>query len=126
MPSKSGTIVCRLGQGVARKDAGQGYYDSRVDTAVSYVSNADATGPEVTHPISTAMNTCLMIAWHSSYRWVTTQSERRWGDSMVVLLDTAGNCFYGKLRLALTHSERRPSVSADVFGQWQAVAKSDQ
>ena len=64
------------------------------------VDRADATEPEVTHLINTAMNTCLTIAWHSSYPWSTTQPERRWGDSMVVLLDEAGNFFYGKLRLA--------------------------
>ena len=79
--------------------------DSRVDTAVSYVNRADATAPKVAHLINTAMSTCLAISWHSSYPWAATQSERRWGDSMVVLLDKAGNLFYGKLRLALTHSK---------------------
>ena len=85
----------KVGQTVARKATGQGKYDSRVDTVVSYVNRADATVPEVTHLISTAMNTmpCLTSAWHSSYPWFTTQSERRWGDSMVVLLDEAGNFF---------------------------------
>ena len=96
-------------QSVARKAAREGQYDSRVDTAVSYVNRADATVPEVTHLINTAMNTCLTIAWHSSYPWSTTQSERRWGDSMVVLMDEAGNFIYGKLRLALTHSKRWPA-----------------
>ena len=62
------------------------YYDSRVDTTDSYdiVNRADATGPKVTRLISTAMNACLTIAWHSAYPWLTTQSERQWGDSMVV------------------------------------------
>ena len=36
-------------QAVARKSTRQGEYDSRVDTAVSYVNRADATVPEVTH-----------------------------------------------------------------------------
>ena len=85
---------------VARKATGKGQYDSRVDTEVFYVDRADATEPEVTHLINTFMSTCLTIAWHSSYLRSTTQSERRWGDSMVVLLDEAGNFFYGKLRLA--------------------------
>ena len=96
-------------QGVARKAAQQGYDDSRVDTAVSYVNSADDTGPEVTHLINNAMNTCLTIAWHSSYPWSTTQSARRWGDSMVVLLDRAGHSFTGKLRAALTHSAQWPA-----------------
>ena len=73
-----------------------------VDTAVSYVNRADATVPEVTHLINTAMNTCLTIAYPGS----TTQSERRWGASMVVLMVEAGIFFYGKLRLVLTHSRR--------------------
>ena len=92
-------------QGVA-KATRQGEYDSRIVTAVSYVNRADATVPEVTHITNSVMNTCLTITWHSSYPWSTTQSERRWGDSMVVLMDEAGNVFYGKLRLALTHSKR--------------------
>ena len=65
-------------QDVARKAACQGYDDSRVDTAVSYVNSADDTGPEVTHLINNAMNTCLTIAWHSSYPWSTIQSARHW------------------------------------------------
>ena len=47
-------------QDVARKAACQGYDDSRVDTAVSYVNSADDTGPEVTHLINNAMNTMVM------------------------------------------------------------------
>ena len=75
------------------------------------VNRADATQsvPEVARLINTAMGTCLTIACRSSYPWSTTQPERRWGDSMVVLLDEAGICFYGKLRLALTHSKRWPA-----------------
>ena len=80
-----------------------------VDTAVSYVDSADDTGPKVTHLINNAMNTCLTIAWHSSYPWSTTQSARRWGDSMVVLLDRAGHSFTGKLRAALTDSAHWPA-----------------
>ena len=76
--------------------------DSRVDTA-------DDTGPEVTHLINNAMNICLTIAWHSSYPWSTTKSARRWDDSVVVLLDRAGNVFTEKLRAALTHSTRWPA-----------------
>ena len=91
-------------QGVARQATSKGQYDSRVDTEVSYVDRDDATEQKVPHLINTAMNTCLTIAWHSSYPWSTTQSERRWGDSMVVLLDEAGNFFCGKLRLALTYT----------------------
>ena len=69
-------------QDVARKAARQGYDDAygRVDTAVSYVNSACGTGPEVTHLTNTAMNTCLTIAWHSSYPWRTTRSARRWGE----------------------------------------------
>ena len=48
-------------QDVARMATRQGKYDSRVDTAVSYVNRADATVPEVTHLSNTAMNTCLTI-----------------------------------------------------------------
>ena len=106
---RSDATVDKMMQSVARKAAREGQYDSRVDTAVSYVNRADATVPEVTHLINTAMNTCLTIAWHSSYPWSTTQSERRWGDSMVVLMDEAGNFIYGKLRLALTHKKRWPA-----------------
>ena len=107
MLSESGTIGCYCGH----DDTGcgqEGYrtgFDSRVDTEVSFVNRADATVPEVTHLIITAMNTCFKAAWHSSYPWSTTQSERQWGESMVVLLDEAGNFFYGKLRLALTHGK---------------------
>ena len=36
----------------------------------------DAAVPEVDHLIDTAMNTCLTVAWHSSYPWPTTQPER--------------------------------------------------
>ena len=57
----------KVKQAVTRKATGQVKYDSRVDTAVSYVIRADATVPEVTNLINTAMNTCLTIAWHSSY-----------------------------------------------------------
>ena len=91
--ARSSADVDKHAQDVARKAARQGYDDSRVDTAVSYeiVNSADDTGPEVTHLINTAMNTCLTIAWHSSYPWSTTQSARRWGDSVAVLLDRAGN-----------------------------------
>ena len=79
-----------------------------MDAAVTYV-NSLRTGPEVTHLINYAMNTCLTIAWHTSYRWSTTQSARRWGDSVVVLLGRAGRSFKGKLRAALTHSARWPA-----------------
>ena len=91
--ARSDAYVDKVAQVVARKAAWQGMYDSRVDTAVSYdiVNRADATVPEVTHLINTAMNKCLTIAWHSSYPWSTTHSERRWGDSMVVVLDEAEN-----------------------------------
>ena len=89
----------------ARKADRKGYDDSRVDTAVTFVNSPEA-GLQVTHLINYAMNTCLTIAWHSSYPWSTTQSARRWGDSMVVLLDRAGRSFTGKLRAALTHSAR--------------------
>ena len=106
--TRSPAILDKVLQDVARK-AAKGQYDGRMDTEVSYVNRADATEPEVTHLINTAMNTCLTIAWHSSYPWSTTQSGRRWGDSMVVLLDEAGNFFYGKLRLALTHNKRWPA-----------------
>ena len=41
-------------QDVARMATRQGKYESRVDTAVSYVNRADATVPEVTHLINTA------------------------------------------------------------------------
>ena len=102
--------VDKMVQGVA-KATRQGEYDSRVVTAVSYVNMANATVPEVTRLINPAMYTCLTITWHLSYPWSTTQSERRWGDSMhmVVLMDEDGNLFYGKLRLALTHSKRWPA-----------------
>ena len=105
--ARSPATLDKVLQDVARKatSKGTGEYDSRVDTVVSYVNRAGATVPEVTHLINAAMNTCLTIAWHSSYPWSTTQSERRWGDFMVVLLDEAGNFFYGKLRLALTCRE---------------------
>ena len=92
----------------ARKADRKGYDDSRVDTAVTYV-NSLSTGLQVTHLINYAMNTCLTIAWHSSYPWSSTQSARRWGGSMVVLLDRAGHSFTGKLRAALTHSARWPA-----------------
>lgn len=74
--TRSDATVDKMIQAVARKATGQGKYDSRVDTAVSYVNRANATVPEVTHLINTAMNTCLTIAWHSSYPWSTTQSEQ--------------------------------------------------
>ena len=99
-------IVDKMMQGVARPRATrQGEYDSRIETAVSYLNRADASVPEETPLLNTAMNTCLRITWHSPYPWSTTQSERRWGNSMVVLMDEAGSFFYGKLRLALTHSK---------------------
>ena len=88
---------------IARKANRTGYNDSRVDTAVTYVNSLSA-GLQVTRLINYAMNTCLTIAWHSSHPWSTTQSARRWGDSVVVLLDKAGHSFTGKLRAALTHS----------------------
>ena len=95
-------------QDTARKADRKGYDDSRVDTA-------DDTGPEVTHLINNAMNICLTIAWHSSYPWSTTQSARRCGDSMVVLLDRAGHSFIGKLRAALNISARWPAgLSEDI------------
>ena len=90
-------------QDTARQADMKGYDGSRVDTAVTYV-NSLSTGPEVTHLINYAMNTCLTLAWHSSYPWSTTQSARRWGDSVVVLLDRAGRSFTGRLQAALTHS----------------------
>jgi hypothetical protein len=93
---------------VARQANRTGYSDSRVDTEVTYVNSIEA-GLEVTHLLNYAMNTCLTIAWHSSYPWSTTQSARRWGDSVVVLLDKAGHSFTGKLRAALTHSARWPA-----------------
>ena len=56
---------------VARQAEQPGCEDSRVDTAVAYdiVNSADdtCTDPEVTDLINDAMNTCLTIAWHSSY-----------------------------------------------------------
>ena len=88
---------------VARKANRTGYDDSRVDTAVTFVNSLEA-GLQVTHLINYAMNTCLTMQWHSSYPWSTTQSERQWGDSVVVLLDKAGQFFTGKLKTALTHS----------------------
>ena len=60
----SDATVDKMMQAVARKATGQGEYDSRVDTAVSYVKRADATVSNVTHLITTAMNTCLTIARH--------------------------------------------------------------
>ena len=84
-------------QDAARQAALKVYDDSRVDTAVTYVNSADDTGPEVTHLINNAMNTCLTIAWHLSYPWSTTQSARRWGYSVVALLDRAGRLFTGRL-----------------------------
>ena len=93
---------------IARKANNTGYDDSRVDTAVTYVNSLDA-GLQVTHLINYAMNTCLTIAWHSSYPWSTTQSDRRWGDSVVVMLDRAGHSFFGKLRAALNTSARWPA-----------------
>ena len=74
-----------------------------------------STGLQVTNLINYAMKTCLTGAWHSSYPWSTTQSARRWGDSMVVLLDRAGHSFPGKLRAALTHSARWPAGQR-IFG----------
>ena len=74
----------------------------------SYV-NSLSTGLQVTHLINYAMNTCLTIAWHSSYPWSTTQSARRWGDSVVILLDRAGRSFTGKLQAALARSARWPA-----------------
>ena len=105
--ARSSATLSKVTQDVATKAAGQGDCDSRAETEVSYVNRADSTLPEVAPLINIAMNTvsCLTSAWHSSYPWSPTQSERRWGDSMVVLLDKAGNFFYGKLRLALTHSK---------------------
>ena len=57
--ARSDATVDKVIHDVARKATRQGKYDSRVDTAVSYVNKADATVPEVTH-LNTAMNTCLM------------------------------------------------------------------
>ena len=71
--TRSPAAIDKVLKDVARK-ATKGQYDTRVDTVVSYVDRADATEPEVTHLINTAMNTCLTIAWHSSYPWSTTQS----------------------------------------------------
>ena len=56
----------KVTQDVAMKATRQGKYDSRVDTAVSYVKRATATVPEVTHLINTDMHACLTNAWHSS------------------------------------------------------------
>ena len=72
--TRSPAILDKVLQDMARKATSKGEYDSRVDTVVSYADSADATEPEVTHLINTAMNTCLTIAWHSSYPWSTTQS----------------------------------------------------
>ena len=105
---RSSADMDKHAQDAARQAARKGYDDSRVDTAVSYV-NSVSTGPEVTHLINYAMNTCLMIAWHSSYPWSTTQSARRWGDSVVVLLDRVRRVFTGKVRAALAHSARWPA-----------------
>ena len=106
---RSSADVDKHAEDAARKAARQGYDDSRIDTAVSYVNSADDTGPKVTHLINDAISKCLTIAWHSSYPWSTTQSARRWDDSVVLLLDRAGNFFTGKMRAALTHSARWPA-----------------
>ena len=107
---RSSADMDKHAQDVARKAARQGYDASRVDASVSYANSAD-TGLQATHLLTTAMNTCRVISWHSSYRWATgtTQSERRWGDSMVVPLDKPGNSFYGKLQLAMPNCRRWPT-----------------
>ena len=103
---RSSADMDKHAQDAARQAARKGYDDSRVDASVSYVNSTDGTGPEVTHLINNAMNTCITIA---SYPWSTVQSASRWGDSEVVLLDRAGICFTGKLRAAPTHSTRWPA-----------------
>ena len=41
------------------------------------------------------------VSWHSSYPWTTTQSIRRFSDSMVVLYDGKGSSLVDLLKAAV-------------------------
>ena len=66
------------------------------------VQMADANGAVLSGVnLNEAIGLYTAAAWHASYPWVTTQSTRRFGGSVVILCDGDGHSFVGLFKAAM-------------------------